>query len=761
MADAVTRKVVLGGEGDLLPLLGRNDENLRVLESQLALQIVARGNELILKGEPRSVAKAERLLGEMEELVRAGQTIHGYEIEAALRILTEAPEADVKAIFLEAIPVPLRKKQISPKTLNQKRYIEAIRGYDVVIGIGPAGTGKCIAGSSLVLTNQGLLRIETIGAGTKPGQYAPIDLAVSSLDGIESASHIYSGGKSPTKRISTRSGFEIEATPEHPLLQLTPEGEVLWRRVDELKTGDCIAIQRGQNLFGHQTEIHFRYSSNGPQDHAKPIHIDYLDEDLAYFMGILTGDGCLTFKNRVILSNADEEILACFYRTAARLGLHVFRNGQGRPYDRIIASAQLYQLLLHLGMSDRKAADKRVPESILRAPREIVAAFLRGLFDTDGTVSRRDGYPILYSSSKRLIDEVQILLLNFGILAHKRLKRTVYQGEQRVSHLLEIAGIEADRFYEEIGVGLSRKRKLRQTRRRNTNVDVIPHVHQLVEAAVAGATLSRAIHKSLGDYKGGRRDPSYEKLGEIIGILKSHAPTSPPLARLEELHDLHLFWVEITGIEDREADVYDLTVPGSHSFCANGFVNHNTYLAMAMAVSAMTRREVSRIILTRPAVEAGERLGFLPGDMYEKVHPYLRPLYDALYDMLEAEKVAALVERGAIEIAPLAYMRGRTLNDAFIILDEAQNTTSEQMKMFLTRLGFNSKMVITGDITQVDLPAGRASGLIEVQTVLKGIEGIRFVYFTEKDVVRHELVSEIIRAYEEHGQAREAPSAGK
>jgi phosphate starvation-inducible PhoH-like protein len=184
-----------------------------------------------------------------------------------------------------------------------------------------------------------------------------------------------------------------------------------------------------------------------------------------------------------------------------------------------------------------------------------------------------------------------------------------------------------------------------------------------------------------------------------------------------------------------------------------------SYLAMAMAVSSMTRREVSRIILTRPAVEAGERLGFLPGDMYEKVHPYLRPLYDALYDMMEPDKVATLTERGAIEIAPLAYMRGRTLNDAFIVLDEAQNTTSEQMKMFLTRLGFNSRMVITGDITQVDLPSSRASGLIEIQSVLKAVAGIAFVYFTEKDVVRHELVSEIIKAYDEWGQ-RPRDSAG-
>jgi phosphate starvation-inducible PhoH-like protein len=173
-----------------------------------------------------------------------------------------------------------------------------------------------------------------------------------------------------------------------------------------------------------------------------------------------------------------------------------------------------------------------------------------------------------------------------------------------------------------------------------------------------------------------------------------------------------------------------------------------SYLAVAMAVSALVKREVLRIVLTRPAVEAGERLGFLPGDFVEKVHPYLRPLYDALYDMLEPDKVTSLLEKGAIEIAPLAYMRGRTLNDAFIILDEAQNTTSEQMKMFLTRLGFNAKMVVTGDITQVDLPLNRPSGLIEIQTVLQGIDGIRFVYFDDRDVVRHDLVSAIVRAYD-------------
>lgn len=173
-----------------------------------------------------------------------------------------------------------------------------------------------------------------------------------------------------------------------------------------------------------------------------------------------------------------------------------------------------------------------------------------------------------------------------------------------------------------------------------------------------------------------------------------------------------------------------------------------TYLAMAMAVSALTKGLVSRIILTRPAVEAGEALGFLPGDLAEKVDPYLRPLYDALHDMMNFEKVNSLMHQGVIEVAPIAFMRGRTLNDSFVILDEAQNTTSEQMKMFLTRIGFSSKAVITGDITQIDLPSDRPSGLIESKDILQGIDGIKFVFFSEKDVVRHKLVQEIIKAYD-------------
>lgn len=179
-----------------------------------------------------------------------------------------------------------------------------------------------------------------------------------------------------------------------------------------------------------------------------------------------------------------------------------------------------------------------------------------------------------------------------------------------------------------------------------------------------------------------------------------------------------------------------------------------TYLAVAMAVSSLLNKKVARIILTRPAIEAGERLGFLPGDMMDKVDPYLKPLYDALFEMIGIERFHYLLNEGVIEVAPLAFMRGRTLNDSFVILDEAQNTTHEQMKMFLTRLGFDSKAVITGDITQIDLPSNTTSGLIEVQTILSKIDGISFVYFNKSDVVRHRLVSEVIKAYEEYEDAK-------
>ena len=284
-------------------------------------------------------------------------------------------------------------------------------------------------------------------------------------------------------------------------------------------------------MFGQNTAIQFTYQPNGHTDHAKPITVNTLDEDLGYLLGLLTGDGCLTFPNRVILSSADEEILSFFSRMAERFGLHVFKNGAGRPYDRVIASAQLYQLLLHLGCPTGGQPQSAFLWPCFALPRAIVAAYLQGLFDTDGTVDHRSGYPVFCSVSKEWSITVQVLLLNFGILSSKRLKWSIYRGERRQSYLLEITGAEADRFYTEIGFRLPRKQQLQQAKQRNTNIDVVPYVDGCIQAAVGGVVLSRAVHKRLDDYKAGRRWPGYEKLGEILTLLPNdnticHEPNS-------------------------------------------------------------------------------------------------------------------------------------------------------------------------------------------------------------------------------------------
>ncbi len=1002
-------------ERALETLFGPYDQNIKYLESLLSVRVGGRGGELLVEGDEADVATVEHILKDFSQLFSEGKTPNDGELREAFKQIAEDRSESLRELLSpKKIINPGGRKQISARTPMQRRYLEAIEKNDVVFGIGPAGTGKCIAADSLVLTSEGMMEIGALGKTTQADQYQTLTLTIHGLAGAENTSHIYSGGESKTLRITTRGGFSIEATPEHPLMVMTPLGQLEWRRADELKTGDVLTLQRGQKMFGTRTTIDFNDDPLSPS----PLNITELDDEFAYLLGVIVGDGCLAQPNHISLKTSDEPIVALWQSFAKRVGLPAFSEDQTNS----VVSSQFYQLLLHLGVSNGAEHTKRIPQALLSAPQHLVAAFLRGLFDINGAVENHAAGINLSSVAEKLIQQIQIVLLNFGIVANKSL-------QQEDSHLLIIIGADANKFDELIGFGLERKRAQRQN-----SVAAAPGNILQVVAATAALRTSDPIATA----------PRTVRASNPVATVPGTVP------QLGQLLDQRLFFAEISSIESSRAQVFDLTVPGTHSFVANGFINHNTYLAVAMAVQYLMSKQVNRIILARPAVEAGEKLGFLPGDLQDKVDPYLRPIYDALFDVMDHERVTSFLEKRVIEVAPLAFMRGRaqtldsllltptgwrkmgeikvgdfvigangkpikvlgvfpqgrkkvyrltmtdeastvacaehlwqvkttedrapqivetqemighlqrnkqyhyelpllsapvqfsaqpvsldpyalglwlgdgclsdqsvfslaghsasplrksfpqinlaktlaatkfvppnylynsaevrlallqglldteggaviqanqtcriqystnseklkddivflvrslggvttqrihnfdsytldirlpktispfrssrkaasyekfgscrplrfvkniecigeqetqcirvaafdalyvtddfilthnTLSDAFIILDEAQNTTSEQMKMFLTRIGFGSKAVITGDVTQIDLPSGRKSGLIEAQHVVCGIPKIEFIEFTDRDVVRHHIVQLIVRAYDEH-----------
>jgi phosphate starvation-inducible protein PhoH/intein/homing endonuclease len=733
-------------------LFGTHDENLRFLEDTLKVRIKSHGSELLVEGEEAGVETVAQIFDQLAGLMRDGYGVASGDVRLAAQLLSQDGGVRLRDYLMKAA-VRGGKKVVVPRSLNQRAYLEQIENHDMVFGIGPAGTGKCIARESLVLTDKGMVPIGELASGTRAGEPAPIDFGVHGVNGLEPATLLYDGGESDTLRITTRLGYSIETTPEHPLLVLEPEARLAWRRADALRPGDTVALQRGQFLFGDRVGLGWTAHLNPHDRCSKPVSAEALDAELAYVVGLIVGDGCLTQRNRIILSPADAEAVACFQALAARLGLPVFPS-HVRPHDHVIASSGLYLLLERLGLSLGTAPTKRIPHGILIAPEIIVASFLSGLFDADGTVDRRDGAITFSTVSSRLAQEVQTVLLNFGIVAARGTKRGRYQGHVHYAERLTVTGAEAERFDALIGFRLERKRRRREYARTNANVDVIPFRAPRTTAAVRSTALHREDHQVFEDHRRDRRKLSYPRLDYMVALWEERGASDSSRPPFKEVLLEQLLFLEVVDIQASHAHVYDLTVPETHSFVANGFVNHNTYLAVAQAVSALLNKSVARIVLARPAVEAGEKLGFLPGDLQDKVDPYLRPLYDALYDLLDYEKVSRLLERNAIEVAPIAFMRGRTLNDAFVIIDEAQNTTTEQMKMVLTRIGFGSKVVVTGDITQIDLPPGKVSGLVDAISVLGGVGGISFVYFDEKDVVRHKLVQAVIKAYEAYGAAQ-------
>jgi phosphate starvation-inducible protein PhoH len=727
-------------------LFGENDQNLKRLKTRLEAKILARGDSIRIEGEASHVKIAEGLIRDLLAVVRQGGSVTLEEVDRGAKVSSDGGS------YLEDISTHIPgesvlelPKRLKPKTKGQKIYVDAIMSNEITFGIGPAGTGKCVAGDTLVLTGCGVVPISSLGRNVNVDEQRPTPTRIFGLRGKEWASHVYNGGVTDTIQISTRYGSQIEGTPEHPLMTINTNGELEWVRLDQVRVGTKLAMFRGSNMWGEQTQIDFEYARSHQDHSSRTINLNELTPDFAYFMGLIVGDGCMTRRGWVLFSSRDQESRDHFAQIAQQLGLPISKHNQ----DQRLNSTQLAGLLEHLGIGTAKSHQKTVPESILRAPREIVIAFLQGMFDTDGTVSRRDGYPSLCSSSEQLARTVQLLLLNLGIIGKLWRKHTTHLD----TFILEMRGLEASKFFDTVGFRLERKQTLRQHLKagHNTNLDVIPNLASSIREAARAQQLPRAEHKWLNDYKTGRRNPSYSQLARIITTCNAQSAARERLATILEKH---FIWNEVIELKPSQAQVYDLTVPGSHSFSAGGFVNHNSYLAVAMAVAHFKAKRVKRIILTRPAVEAGERLGFLPGDLQAKIDPYLRPLYDALLDMIEPERFESYITSGAIEVAPLAFMRGRTLSDAFVILDEAQNTTPEQMKMFLTRMGFSSKVVVTGDITQVDLPKNITSGLEQARRLLTGIPGIEFVKFDETDVVRHPLVGEIVKAYDQYDEAK-------
>lgn len=731
--------ITLDSRDEAVLLFGSRDQYLREVRAQLGMQqLVGRGNQILLKGSDEQVEAAKRVFDQLRRLLKQQGSLSSEDVKTVLEVVTQGGEA----IGLPSEkPAETGSRYVRPRTDGQARYVRAMRENDLTVCVGPAGTGKCVSAETLVLTDEGLIPIEELAGDTKAMAYQERPTLVFSMNGPTRASHVYNGGQSHTFRIQTRHGLELEGTPEHPVLVLGVDGFPQWRTLASVQVGDFVAVARGTNLFGKQVAVNFRYERSLGDQTSHPVQLDRIDEEIAYFLGLMVGDGCMRGRNRVIFTSADIFLREAFERVLRRWGLRWSCN-PGRPYDMVVYSRQLHHLLLHLGVTGCLAHQKQMPACILRAPRPMVVAFLQGLFDTDGCADRRDGYVSLASSSIQLIHQVQLMLLNLGIVTQLRSKPT----SRRTAFTLEIRGEETAHFMDRVGFRLPRKAERIKILRWNTNLDVVPHAGVLLDSVVRQHTLSRKVHKQFGDYRNGRRSPSYTKLAALM--LHFHE-AHPNRDCLEWLVERHYLWSEITHIEAGYAQVYDLTVPGEHSFVAGGIINHNTWLAVGMAVSLLRQGIVKKIVLVRPAVEAGERLGFLPGDIVAKVNPFLRPLFDALNDMMEPEQVKRYMENDIIEIVPLAYMRGRTLNQAVIILDEGQNTTVPQMKMFLTRMGNGSKIIVTGDVTQVDLPKQTRSGLTDAVHRLRDIERIAVIYLDEHDIVRNPLVQQILRAYEE------------
>lgn len=646
---------------------------------------------------------------------------------------THLDSYDRMSFHMEDLPT---KNRLSFKNDAQREACRTIKYNTVTFLGGPAGTAKCISGDSLVLTESGLQRIDALVTVDSPDSYAETSFRVASPHGgMALVTHLYNGGLKHTRKIRNNFGMSIEASTEHPLLTINSMGCMEWRKSSDLAAGDYIAVARGNNVFGDLSEV----------DGFK------IDEDFGYYAGILTGEGGLTLRDRISLTSVDDYTINEFYRISHKYDMSVHKKDIAYS----VYSRSFSNKLSSLGVERVKSPDRSVPWTILGARREVILSFLRGIFDTDGYVTRITGEVGIKLSSEVLVDQIQLLLLNLGIVSTKITEKPKKVGAFK----LKVTGRDCDLFFEATGFGLKRGQTLIGQTIRNTGKDVVPNIGAYILRARSRQRTPGEILKKLLDYIASRYVPSYGKLGELVEALNYEYPERENLCHIL---DTNFLWTKIVSVENSENYVYDLAVDETHSFVANGFVNHNTFLAVGMMMDALRNGDVEKGVISRPSVEAGATQGFLPGGFKEKMDPFMRPIYDCMEYFVGREATRYMVEEGIVEILPFQVMRGRTLSDAFVVLDETQNATDKQLRLALTRIGFGSKMVVTFDKDQIDLDTKNDPSLVsciedimmfrktstEVEEI-KRREHIGYFEFSMKDIVRAPIVLDILGIYRE------------
>lgn len=627
---------------------------------------------------------------------------------------------------------------IAPKNDEQKELMKEISKNKITFVKGAPGTGKCINPDSFISTDTGIIKFRNIIPEMKNDEFIKHETMIINRFGVsEKTSHIYNSGTQKTLKISTKFGYSIEGTHNHRILCLTKDG-IVWKTLDSISEEDFACIHRGQQYDNIESDI---------------------DEETAYFVGIMIGDGCYTLSNTFSLSNIDTYVIRFFLRFCRDRLNHIPKQSLSRPCDYVVCSKSARESLINMGLMQVKGDKKSIPNQFLTAGKGVHCALLRGLFDTDGWIEK-SGQICFLNKSTQLCEQIHQLLLRLGIVSRYKIVTKKYKNLEINYGMIKILLSSLSAFNELIGFNIDYKQSSLEfilSKKRNTNVDIIPSVYSKnllrdylnkFESKDRNRETNRIFHRHITDNENIFKGLSYDKLSKIYCRFRDKYPNKD----IESVLTSNYFFDRVTSIKSNEIHVYDFSVPKTHSFVANGFVNHNTFVSVTFAIHQLLQNKCEKIVFTRPIIEAaGEKLGFLPGDMCEKINPYMIPIFDTLFDLIPHDVINKLMTKNGsdavIRVLPLAFMRGTTFKKSIVIIDESQNSTPEQMRMLLTRIGEGTRMIICGDVEQSDINV--TNGLEDAFSLLQGIEGIGFVTMTQEAIVRDKIVKEIDLRYTE------------